>query len=129
MLGFQRTELNSAGASPPSAKCEDGRITMAAARQVQNVSVPIGGIDAIVEYAGAAPGLVSGAPQINVLIPESLIGGTQPAQITVGVLATQEISNSESAALLQNLRPGGESALRSAFLDATDSMRFQCAIL
>ena len=194
---------------------EDGRITTAAARQVQNVFVRIGDADATVEYAGAAPGLVSGILQVNARIPESLIGGNQPVQITVGgvnsqtgvfvavagvgqqdgtsllieerfarlkrerltaalpeiptdrdpipagwlaiiswntqvggtatasgslrppmvksalaemfggsyqVLAAQEIPNNESAALLRNLLPGGESAWRSAFFDTTDSM-------
>ena len=49
----------------------------------------IGGIDATVEYAGAAPGLVSGVLQVNAHVPESLAREKQPVQITVGDAAYQ----------------------------------------
>jgi uncharacterized protein (TIGR03437 family) len=39
------------------------------------VSVQIGGLDAIVEYAGAAPGIVAGVLQVNARIPDSAHAG------------------------------------------------------
>jgi uncharacterized protein (TIGR03437 family) len=53
-----------------------------------NVTVRIGGVDAKVEYAGAAPGLVSGILQVNARLPESLVG-IQPVQLTVGGVNSQ----------------------------------------
>jgi len=39
------------------------------------VEVTIGGIPATLEFAGAAPGLITGTAQINALIPQSVIPG------------------------------------------------------
>ena len=49
----------------------DGRIATAARlpRPVQNVTVTVDGIPAVVQYAGAAPGQVAGVMQVNVQIP------------------------------------------------------------
>jgi len=46
------------------------------------VTVTIGGVPATVTYSGAAPGLVSGAIQINVTVPNSVASGDQPVVIT-----------------------------------------------
>jgi uncharacterized protein (TIGR03437 family) len=49
------------------------------------VSVTIGGRDAKVVYAGAAPGLVAGLMQVNVQIPMDVTpGDAVPVQLTVG---------------------------------------------
>jgi uncharacterized protein (TIGR03437 family) len=47
------------------------------------VSVQIGGQEATIAYAGAAPGFVAGVLQINVQIPSGL-SGTVPLQVKVG---------------------------------------------
>lgn len=63
---------------------EDGRIVSAAGRQLSEVSVRIGGVTAEVLYAGPAPGLVSGALQVNARIPQEVEAGNQAVEVTVG---------------------------------------------
>jgi len=54
------------------------------------VSVTIGGIDAKVEYAGAAPYMVAGVIQINVRIPQGVTPGPAvPVVVKVGSAASQ----------------------------------------
>ena len=49
------------------------------------VAVQIGGQNAPVMYGGAAPGLISGVFQINVLIPDTLpMGGSYDLSVTIG---------------------------------------------
>jgi trimeric autotransporter adhesin len=49
------------------------------------VSATVGGIPAVVEYAGGAPGQVAGLMQVNVLIPNGVQpGGYVPVVLTVG---------------------------------------------
>ena len=50
---------------------------------VAELSVTIGGQNAIVQYAGAAPTLVAGVLQINVVVPSGL-QGNQPVVVTIG---------------------------------------------
>jgi uncharacterized protein (TIGR03437 family) len=53
------------------------------------VSVTIGGVNAQVLYAGAAPGLVAGLIQINAAVPATVqVGTAVPVQITVGTAAS-----------------------------------------
>ena len=47
------------------------------------VSVKIGGRDAVVEFAGGAPGLLGGVYQVNVQVPEGLTAGRHPVVVTV----------------------------------------------
>ena len=54
----------------------DGQFSSQAAKIVAPISVQIGGRDAVVTYAGDAPGLVSGALQINVQIPTNTPTGS-----------------------------------------------------
>lgn len=55
------------------------------ARPVLHASVTIGGKEAEVEYAGAAPQLVSGVLQVNVRIPDDAPQGDDvPVVLTVG---------------------------------------------
>lgn len=68
----------------------DGRVTGATPPVPRlPVQVTIGGTNAGILYAGAAPGLVAGVLQINVRVPVGLVPGT-PAnvKITVGAAST-----------------------------------------
>jgi len=51
---------------------------------VGSVSVTIGGAPAQITYSGSAPGLVSGAIQINAVVPTGVATGNQPVVVTVG---------------------------------------------
>ena len=53
-------------------------------RPVLPVTVSIGGVNADVEYAGGAPGMVSAVTQLNVRIPEGAVPGEVPVVVTVG---------------------------------------------
>ncbi|MEZ5392113.1 MAG: hypothetical protein R2724_04380 [Bryobacterales bacterium] len=54
------------------------------ARPLEDVKVQIGGANAEVTYAGAAPGLVSGVLQVNVRIPPGTPSGEAALQVTIG---------------------------------------------
>jgi uncharacterized protein (TIGR03437 family) len=54
------------------------------ARPQQAVKVTIGGVEAIVDYAGSAPGSVAGVFQINARIPMNIGAGNQSVQVSVG---------------------------------------------
>ena len=57
---------------------------------VSAVSATIGGVPAVVQYAGSAPGLVSGAFQVNLLIPDTAPSGAAvPVLLTVGTASSQ----------------------------------------
>lgn len=64
----------------------DGVITGSTPPQpILPVSVQIDGLDAIVEYAGAAPGIVAGVLQVNARIPDSAHPGPSvPVLVKVG---------------------------------------------
>jgi len=54
------------------------------------VSVKIGGADAAVVYAGAAPGLIAGVIQVNCVVPADVTPGTAvPVALFVGTAASQ----------------------------------------
>lgn len=54
------------------------------------VTVKIGGIDAVVQYAGSAPGLVAGLLQVNAVVPPSIASGASvPVAVSVGGLSSQ----------------------------------------
>ncbi len=63
----------------------DGEFSVAPlGRPTAPVSAQIGGVDAIVSYAGDAPGLVSGALQINVQVPQSVpVGNSVPMVLRI----------------------------------------------
>ena len=68
--------------NPPSIT---GRIaTQVAIPLAFPVRVTIGGREAVVTYAGPAPGLVSGATQINAIVPEDTPSGSQPVTVQIG---------------------------------------------
>jgi uncharacterized protein (TIGR03437 family) len=53
------------------------------------VTVMIGGVDCPVSYAGAAPGLVAGALQVNVLVAAGVPSGEQPVVLKIAGAASQ----------------------------------------
>jgi uncharacterized protein (TIGR03437 family) len=71
----------------------NGRITTDPAENLRRpllpVAVTIGGLNAEVLYAGAAPGFVAGALQINARLPAALAAGVHPVVVTVGSAASQ----------------------------------------
>jgi uncharacterized protein (TIGR03437 family) len=72
-----------AGLITPSAT--DGALTgNTLPKPVAPVTVQIGGKDAVVQYAGGAPGLTNGLLQVNVYIPAGLALGPQPIVLKVG---------------------------------------------
>ena len=67
----------------------DGRVTLPAfgpiPLQELAVSVTIGGLPAVVQYAGAAPELVAGVMQVNAVVPgDAPAGSAVPVVLTVG---------------------------------------------
>jgi uncharacterized protein (TIGR03437 family) len=68
----------------------DGSIcTVAGSTPQLPVRVQVGGIDAEVSYAGAAPGFVQGTLQVNFRIPANAPTGDVPVILTVGNAASQ----------------------------------------
>ena len=64
---------------------------LALPRPLLPVSVTIGGKRAVVEYAGAAPGFVSGVLQVNARVPADVTPGPNvPVVITVGSQSSQD---------------------------------------
>ncbi len=55
-----------------------------------DVTATIGGLDARVAYAGAAPELINGVLQVNLHVPAGLSSGPQPVVIKVGGVPTQD---------------------------------------
>jgi uncharacterized protein (TIGR03437 family) len=63
----------------------DGAIATGLLSPVLPVTATVGGIPATVIYAGTAPGIVTGAMQVNVQIPSNAPSGPSvPIVITVG---------------------------------------------
>jgi uncharacterized protein (TIGR03437 family) len=58
-------------------------------KPLQQVTVTIGGVDAVVAYAGSAPSLISGVMQVNAIIGPTTPTGPQPVVVTVGTAKTQ----------------------------------------
>jgi uncharacterized protein (TIGR03437 family) len=53
------------------------------------VTATIGGKNAAVAYAGAAPGLIAGTLQVNLVVPDSVSGPAVPVVIRVGDASSQ----------------------------------------
>ena len=74
----------------PGVDGEPAPLTPPFPRIEASVSVRIGGIDAKVLYAGAAPGLIHGVAQINALIPAGVAAGDAvPLEIMIGDAVSQ----------------------------------------
>jgi uncharacterized protein (TIGR03437 family) len=67
---------------------KDGEVTFVTETTPKKVTVTIGGKDANVVYAGAAPSLVSGVFQINATLPAGIGSGAIPILVTVGNTTT-----------------------------------------
>ena len=60
------------------------------AKPLLPVAVKIGGIDAVVQYAGSAPNLVAGLLQVNAVVPTSIApGASVPVTVSVGGASSQ----------------------------------------
>jgi uncharacterized protein (TIGR03437 family) len=66
-----------------------GSVTKAPNATLANVSFNIGGVGAVVQYAGSAPGDVAGVSQVNAVVPASVSPGTQAVVLTVGGVGSQ----------------------------------------
>jgi uncharacterized protein (TIGR03437 family) len=53
-------------------------------KPVLPVSLTIGGVAAVIQYYGAAPGLVAGIMQVNAVVPAGIASGSVPVVLTVG---------------------------------------------
>lgn len=72
---------------PPS---DDGEIPAGARPLALETAATVGGEPAVVLYAGAAPGLVSGVVQVNILIPGNAVdAGAAPILVTIGGASSQ----------------------------------------
>jgi uncharacterized protein (TIGR03437 family) len=71
---------------PPSST---GSIAQAAANLALTTTVTIGGVNAQVLYAGAAPGEVNGVVQINAIVPLTATPGVTPVSVTIAGAASQ----------------------------------------
>ena len=73
--------------TPPVA---DGEIVGEDLPRVQlPVSVTMGGVQAVVTYAGGTPGLVAGLVQINAVVPVGIAAGAAvPVNISIGGVAS-----------------------------------------
>jgi uncharacterized protein (TIGR03437 family) len=58
------------------------------AKPVKTVSLTIGGVAATVQYAGQAPGLISGILEIQAQVPPAAASGAQPLVLTIGAAST-----------------------------------------
>ncbi len=81
--------LTGAGALAPAATT--GEITGSVGERVAAaVSVSIGGMEAPVVYAGAAPGAVSGLVQVNAVVPQTLGAGVLPVVVRIGAAVSAD---------------------------------------
>ncbi len=76
--------LYATGAGLTSPLPGDGQLATDTASLSARATVTIGGVDCAVSYAGAAPGLVAGGAQVNVLVSAGVPSGEQPVVLTVG---------------------------------------------
>jgi trimeric autotransporter adhesin len=80
------------GAGQMNPAVPDGAIPVAdpLPKPIAPVTLTIGNFEAEVLYAGAAPGLVAGALQVNARIPAQAVAGPQvPVQLTIGNFSSQ----------------------------------------
>ncbi len=87
--GYISLYITGAGQTIPAAK--DGQVATAAAITQLPVTATIGGVNAPVTYAGAAPGEVAGVVQVNVQVPAGVATGSAvPVTVSVGGIAAQQ---------------------------------------
>jgi len=77
--------LYATGAGLTDIPSVDGDLTAGVyPKPLQPVSVTIGGQQAVLNYAGAAPGLLAGVLQVNAVVPTAIASGAQPIVLQVG---------------------------------------------
>lgn len=77
--------LFATGSGMQNRNVDDGEvISGTSTKPALPVTVRIGGVNAEVQFAGAAPSLVAGVLQINVRIPSNVAAGDVPVQINIG---------------------------------------------
>lgn len=69
----------------------DGQAVAGAVRLAAPVQATIGGLPAEVIYAGSAPGLVAGAVQWNIRVPQELPPGEHPVVVSVGGVRSPDL--------------------------------------
>jgi uncharacterized protein (TIGR03437 family) len=72
------------GAGAMQSPVPDGQLATATTSIAQDVAVRIGGVAVKPLYAGAAPGMVQGVAQINVVVPASVPPGNAAIDMTIG---------------------------------------------
>jgi uncharacterized protein (TIGR03437 family) len=73
------------GAGAMQSPVPDGQLAAATTSVAQDVSARIGGLSGLKPlYAGAAPGIVQGVVQVNVVIPSNAPTGNVPLDVTIG---------------------------------------------
>jgi uncharacterized protein (TIGR03437 family) len=55
---------------------------------VKTVTATVGGVAAVVTYAGAAPGFVAGVMQVNLQIPTGVLAGPAIVQLTIDTISS-----------------------------------------
>jgi uncharacterized protein (TIGR03437 family) len=82
--------LFATGAGQTDPPGQDGQLAGAVLpKPLLPVAVQIGGLDAEVQYAGAAPGLISGLLQVNAKIPETAPSGAAiPIELIIGQISS-----------------------------------------
>jgi len=58
---------------------------------INPVTAFIGGIQAVVGYAGAAPGFVAGVMQINVQVPAGVPAGSADMYLTINTISSPTV--------------------------------------
>lgn len=81
--GGQTSPISTTGSVTPIPSGASGLL------YIPNVTATVGGLPATVEFAGAAPGDVTGVFQVNVLIPANVIPGSAvPVTIAIGDISS-----------------------------------------
>jgi uncharacterized protein (TIGR03437 family) len=84
-------QIFATGEGPTSPAGQTGSVTgSTGGAPVSNVAVTIGGIDAVVQFAGAAPQAVAGLFQVNAVVPQGVPSGVAvPLVLSVGGVPSQ----------------------------------------
>lgn len=79
------------GGGQTSPLSSDGTVTPGGATLYKipgNVTATINGVPATVQFAGNAPGLVTGVLQVNILVPTGISGPALPVAVTINAVTT-----------------------------------------
>jgi uncharacterized protein (TIGR03437 family) len=79
--------ITGAGVTSPAGTT--GTVTPSSPLQyVPNATATINGVNAVVAFAGAAPGEVTGVVQLNITVPANVSGNALPLMITINGVTT-----------------------------------------